>query len=430
MANGISRRQWLERVGWGATALSATGWMGALAEAAPERPRTSVVLLWLNGGPATIDLWDPRPGHPNGGPVQAIPTATPGLRLSEYLPKLAAWTDKMAFVRSMTSKEGDHARAVHFVRTGYVPQAAIDFPDWGAALAKATAAAGASLDSDKLPRFVSIGPPQRTGFAGSGFLGPRHAPLVLGKGAKLASELRAPHLEPAAGVSAAQNQRRQELLAQADREFVRQHGPGVAQDYAVAQARARRMMRPEVAGAFNLAEESDAVVAAYGGSLFGQGCLLARRLLERGVSFVEVSLDGWDTHQDNFPRVKGLAGQLDRAFASLLNDLQTRGRLESTLVVCLGEFGRTPKINRNAGRDHWPQVWAAALAGRGFAGGAAIGKATADGLEVDERPCTVPDLVATVCRLVGVDPREQNLSNVGRPIRIADPEAQPIEELL
>jgi uncharacterized protein (DUF1501 family) len=158
--------------------------------------------------------------------------------------------------------------------------------------------------------------------------------------------------------------------------------------------------------------------------------LLARRLVERGVSFVEVALDGWDTHQANFERVKTLSATLDAGFATLLADLKQRGLLESTLVLCLGEFGRTPRINGNAGRDHWPQSWASVLAGGGIQGGQVIGKTSADGAAVEERPVNIPDLVATVCRAVGIDPQKQNISNVSRPIRIADPIAKPIVELL
>jgi uncharacterized protein (DUF1501 family) len=164
--------------------------------------------------------------------------------------------------------------------------------------------------------------------------------------------------------------------------------------------------------------------------MFGQGVLLARRLVERGVPFVEVTLDGWDTHQNNFDRVKELCGTLDAAFAALLADLKERGLLDSTLVVCQGEFGRTPKINASTGRDHWPASWAVALAGGGIKTGQAVGRTSADGTVVEERPVSVPDLIATVAKAVGIDPKKQNMSNVGRPIRVADPSFRLIEELV
>ncbi|MBX9626673.1 MAG: DUF1501 domain-containing protein, partial [Gemmataceae bacterium] len=204
----------------------------------------------------------------------------------------------------------------------------------------------------------------------------------------------------------------------------------VAESVRAATLQAVRLMRPEAAAAFDLDAETDKTRAAYGKGVFAEGCLLARRLVERGVPFVEVTLDGWDTHDKNFDRVRELSGTLDAAFAALLSDLKDRGLLDATLVVCQGEFGRTPKINGQTGRDHWPASWAVALAGGGIKGGQVVGKTTADGTAVDGDPTSVPDLIATVATAVGVDPRKQNMSNVGRPIRVADPAAVPIRGLL
>jgi uncharacterized protein (DUF1501 family) len=196
-------------------------------------------------------------------------------------------------------------------------------------------------------------------------------------------------------------------------------------------------MRTDAAKAFNLGEEKPALRDAYGRNLFGQGCLLVRRLVERGVPFVEVTLSnatgvmaGWDTHQQNFDQVKRLCGVLDPAWATLLTDLKERGLLDTTLVVWMGEFGRTPKINPEAGRDHFPNAWSTVLGGGGIKGGQVVGKTSPDGMTVAERPVTVPDFVATVCKALGVDPRKQNMSNVGRPIRLADPAGKPIQEVL
>jgi uncharacterized protein (DUF1501 family) len=189
-------------------------------------------------------------------------------------------------------------------------------------------------------------------------------------------------------------------------------------------------MDPEAASAFDLAGEPATLRTAYGRDVFGQGCLLARRLVERRVPFVEVTLGGWDTHRNNFEQVQRLSQRLDAGFSTLLTDLRDRGLLESTLVVCLGEFGRTPRINANAGRDHWPATWSVALAGGGIRGGQAVGSTTADGTEVADRPIAVPDVIATICHSLSIDPRRQNISNVSRPIRIADPDAKPIRELL
>ena len=198
------------------------------------------------------------------------------------------------------------------------------------------------------------------------------------------------------------------------------------------------MLRSRAALAFNLDSEPDALRDAYGRNPFGQGCLLARRLVEQGVPFVEVALSGvdrsqafgWDTHQDNFESVKKLGAVLDPGWATLIEDLKLRGLLETTLIVWMGEFGRTPAINKQSGRDHFPAAWTTVLAGGGIAGGRAIGRTSGDGMTVEDRPVTVPDFMATICKALGIDPSKQNVSDVGRPIRIADPAARPIAEAL
>jgi uncharacterized protein (DUF1501 family) len=196
-------------------------------------------------------------------------------------------------------------------------------------------------------------------------------------------------------------------------------------------------MRTAAQRAFNLDEETAATRDAYGRNLFGQGCLLARRLVEQGVPFVEVTLGafsnnflGWDTHNNNFDQVQRLSGILDPAWSNLMQDLRDRGLLDSTLIVWMGEFGRTPRINGQRGRDHWPNCWSAVLAGGGIRGGQVVGRTTDDGTAVQDKPVTVPDFLATVCRALGIDPRNQNMSNVGRPIRLVDLTGRPIDEVL
>jgi hypothetical protein len=421
-----SRRDWLRLSAVGAFGVSQSGWLRALAADAETLPRhKSVILLWMNGGPATIDLWDLKPGHPNGGPFQEI-EAAPGLKISEHLPKLARLGKEFAVIRSMATREGDHQRARVVGLTGYTPQGAIQFPALGALVAH-------EFDDPKadLPGFVSIG---RASDVGGGFLGPRFAPLVVGgertgPGAPTA-DLRVPDLDLPAGVDAPTHAKRLGLLAGLEEGFAPGKGQPVAEATRAATERAVRLMRPEAAAAFRLEDEKPALRDAYGRTSFGQGCLLARRLVERGVSFVEVSLDGWDTHADNFERVKTLSGKLDAGFATLLTDLKDRGLLDSTLVVCQGEFGRTPKINGQTGRDHWPASWSAVLAGAGVRGGQAVGRTSADGVTVEGEPTRTADLIATVIKAAGLDPMKQNMSNVSRPIRLADPSGKPIKELL
>jgi hypothetical protein len=206
-------------------------------------------------------------------------------------------------------------------------------------------------------------------------------------------------------------------------------GQGTA-THVTAYDRAVRLQRQAAARTFDLSEEPGPLRDRYGRSLFGQGCLLARRLVERGVPFVEVTLGGWDTHDNNFEQVKTLCEVLDPAWATLMEDLGDRGLLDSTLVVWMGEFGRTPGINPRSGRDHYPAAWSAVLGGGGIRGGQAVGKTSKDGMSVEERPVKVPDLMATICLALGLDPKKQNMSNVARPIRLADPSAVPVKEVL
>jgi hypothetical protein len=404
-----------------------SGWLRALAADAPKKPVKSVVVLWLNGGPATIDMWDLKPGHKNGGPFKEIDTTAPGLKIGEHLPKLAKHGKELAVVRSMKTKEGDHDRAAFLLRTGYTPVGAIQFPAVGAVVAKELGS-----ESSDLPNFVSIAPGRYAATVGGGFLGPKYAPLGIGEsnGYAPSDNLKVPDLTRTTGVSDGAQDARFDLLAGMEKRFAAGRAAPVVDSIQAATARAIRLMRPEAAAAFDLSGEKAKTRDAYGRSVFSQGVLLARRLVERGVPFVEVTLDGWDTHQNNFERVKELCGTLDGAFAALLADLKDRGLLESTLVVCQGEFGRTPNINASTGRDHWPASWAVALAGGGIKTGQAVGKTSPDGTAVEERPVSVPDLIATVAKAVGIDPMKQNMSNVGRPIRVADPDAKPMGELV
>lgn len=421
----VSRRAFIRNLGQAAGIVCAAPWLAEIALAANHTSKKSVILLWLNGGPATIDLWDCKPASENGGPVTEIATATPGLRISEYLPQVAKWTEEMILIRSMTSREGDHSRAAHLVRTGYVPQASIDFPDMGAVFANEAGEPDAGL-----PSFVSIAPPSRTAFKGAGFLGPKASPLTIGGPNQESEGLRIPYLFPTDDISDARQMGRTSLLNILNTGHSSSSDEPIVDSFKTATRRALQLMNPRIAKTFDLSQETDRVRESYGRSVFGQGCLIARRLIEKQVPFVELTLDGWDTHQDNFNRVRVLAEQLDRGYSQLLGDLADRGLLDSTLIVCAGEFGRTPRINNSTGRDHWPNSWAVSLAGGGVNGGQAIGHTSADGTKIEGDSCTAGDLIATLATAVGIDPRKQNDSNVGRPIRVADPDGKVIEGVL
>jgi uncharacterized protein (DUF1501 family) len=421
LRDSMTRRSWLQA----AAGLSLSGWFGQLAAQATGDPRRrrSCILLWMAGGPSQMDTCDLKPDHANGGPFRPIDTATPGVRISEHLPRLAGHTDRLAVIRSMRTREGDHGRATAHLRTGYLPQGAIRFPSLGALVSNELADMSADL-----PGFVSVTPQGAFAQASvaAGFLGPRHAPLVVGAGS---NGLRVEDLDDTM-VTAERARERRQLMHELESEFLAARpGPGTA-SHVNAYDRASRLERRAAAQAFDLAAEPAALRDRYGRSSFGQGCLLARRLVERGVPFVEVTLGGWDTHDNNFEQVRALSDVLDAGWATLMADLSQRGLLDETVVVWMGEFGRTPGINPRNGRDHFPPAWSVVLGGGGIVGGQVVGRTSPSGSAVETRPVSVPDLLATVCLALGLDPNKQNQSNVDRPIRLADPSAQPLREVL
>jgi hypothetical protein len=444
---GLSRREWLKLSSAGVVGYSLSGWLGALASETAKDPkrRRSCILLWMNGGPSQLDTFDPKPGHANGGPVKVIDTSVPGIQISEHLPKIAKYMEHMAIIRSMNTKENDHGQGAYYLHTGYAPRGPIQYPSIGSLVA-----AEVGTDEAALPNYVSIAPYRffNADAFNSGFLGPKYAPLFVADNAQFAAQgnamnndydklLKVQDIDRLVGIAEDRFNARIELLQDLEKDFVAQR-PGVAsKSHHTAYERAVKLMRTAASRAFNIEEEPTKVRDSYGKNLFGQGCLLARRLVEQGVPFVEVTLGGlagnnlgWDTHQNNFEAVKQLSGVLDAAWSSLMEDLKQRGLLDTTLIVWAGEFGRTPKISGNSGRDHWATGWSTVLAGGGFKGGQVIGKTSADGMTIEDRPVTAPDFIATIAKAMGMDPRKQHMSNVGRPIRIADPEANAIEQLV
>lgn len=432
-----TRRHFLRAAG-ASLAVSASGWLAPFAQASANDPsrKRSCILLWMNGGPSTIDLWDLKPGHDNGGPFKEIPTRVPGIRISEHLPTLAKFTDRMAILRGMSTKEGDHERASFQMKTGQLPMGPIPYPNIGALISKEI-----GDPKSELPNFISIAP-RRLFFLNDpntpGFLGPNHAPLLVGTsnafneptGERMWEQLKVENLERPKSVEAIHADSRLSLLREMQEEFSTIRPTSLSESHAAAYDRAARLMTSQSAEAFDLSKEPERVRDRYGKSLFGQGCLLARRLVEKGVPFVEVTMSGWDTHGNNFDFVKRNSEHLDKGWGSLMADLKDRGLLDSTLIVWMGEFGRTPRINAGNGRDHYPNAWATVLAGGGIKGGQVIGKTSADGTTVEDRKTSVHDLLATVCGALGVDHEKQNMSNVGRPIRIVDKSARPVTEVI
>lgn len=432
----LNRRDCLRAAAAAVGGFSLSGWLPVMADqlGADPRRRRHVILLWMSGGPAQTDTFDMKPGHENGGEFRELETNVPGVRFSEHLPRLAAHADKLAIVRGLSTREGDHTRGTHLMRTGKPPMGSTRFPALGAALGK-------ELGSEEvaLPRYVSIAPYRalsRDAY-GSGFLGPRYSPLVVGandtgvdmtphSGEFARLVVNSMHAPP--GVSDEQLSRRLRVWEQLQTRFVRRHPGAAPTAHQTVYRSAVNLMQSEAASAFDLEQEAVAIRERYGNGLFGQGCLMARRLIEQGVSFVEVTLNGWDTHSNNFEQVRGLSEQLDNGWASLMEDLEERGLLESTTILWLGEFGRTPQINAQAGRDHFPSGWTCVFAGGGIAGGQVYGRTSRDGRTVEEGKLGVSDVLATLCAAAGVDPATKNLSETGRPLPIVD--GSPVEALL
>lgn len=420
----------------GAVGVSYSGWLPRLARAAESATsRKACILLWMSGGPTQTDTFDPKPDHENGGPTKPIATSVPGISIAEHLPGLAQQMQDLAIIRGLTSTEGDHSRGSQLMMTGYRPRgAAVNYPVLGSLLSKELGRA----DND-LPNFVSVSP-FRFAQLGPGFLGPEYAPLTVSGQSddpSARANLTIENLLPPTGVGRGSMENRFGLLRFLQDEFGAVHTAESSASHNANYERAMRMVRTEAKGAFRLDEEPEELRDAYGRNRFGQGCLLARRLVERGVAFVEVTLSDfdnsslvWDTHSDNFTRVKQLCEVLDPAWSTLMNDLRDRGLLDDTLIVWMGEFGRTPQINGNAGRDHFPLAWSNVLAGAGVRGGQVVGDTGVDGLNVVDRPVTVPELYATICAAVGVDPTLKNISDEGRPIGIVDGDAAPVQELV
>jgi RNA polymerase sigma factor (sigma-70 family) len=357
----------------------------------------SCIILWMTGGPSQIDTFDPKPGRATGGKFRAINTTIKGVQISEHLPRLAKLTGHLAIVRSLTHGEGDHARGTLLMRTGHSPDGT-DYPTLGCLLAKELGA-----DRPDLPPYVSIAATRLLVPAAysSGPLGPHYAPLMVAE-----RKFGGDEAEPDAVLR---------LPAE--------------EDFKALTPERRAKMRQAVARAFDLRAEKPAVRDAYGRTLFGQGCLLARRLVQAGVPVVEVTLPGWDTHRDNFNTVQALSGELDAAWAALLKDLHKSKRLENTLVVWMGEFGRTPRINDQGGRDHHPAFFTVVLGGCGIKGGQVIGKTDADGESIVERPVTPPELLSTIYQAVGIDPaREYRIG--GRRVPFVDREMKAVKEAL
>jgi uncharacterized protein (DUF1501 family) len=369
----------------------------------------------MNGGPSHLDTFNLRPGASGAGLFKPIKTRVPEIEICEHLPMLADQANHLAIIRSMSSKEGNHQRAQYLMHTGYAPNPTITHPSLGGWVNEEM--------GDKnfdLPNFVSISGPS----IGAGFLGVQYGPFVVqNPGQPLQN------MHYFQNVDDSRFSQRQAALGMLENEFASETGDIKVTGRQQVYAKAVRMMQSPKMKAFDLTDEPEAVKAAYGDTNFGRGCLMARRLVESGVKFVEVVLDGWDTHNDNFNRTTKLMQTFDPAMSTLIKELSDRNMLDSTLIIWMGEFGRTPKINANEGRDHYPQAWNAVLAGGGARGGLAYGQTDAEGAKVVDKPVAVNDFFATIATLLGMNPGKSFNTPVGRPIAITE-KGKPITDLI
>jgi uncharacterized protein (DUF1501 family) len=400
----------------------AAGALGALVQPAVARQldqaQKRVLLIWLSGGSSQLETWDPKPGTDTGGPFQTIATSVPGIHICELLPYTARQMHHMALVRGVNTAEDDHGKGAVIMHTGRRPEPRTEFPALGSVMAKLLGS-----DDNPLPGYVHVTPGGGSGFGkqDSAFLGPKYASVTLADGKPPANLL------PPESLAAALDRQRNDIRAHVNDRFLRNRRTAETEAYTESFDQAAQVMRRR--DVFDITKESSALRDRYGTHDFGRHCLLARRLLESGVTFVKVTHTNYDTHHENFDFHIEQVGEFDRTFATLLDDLHQRGLLESTLVMVLSEFGRTPKINRNYGRDHWSHAWSVALAGCGIKGGSVSGKTNANGTAVTEREVNSGHLFHTYFRALGLNPRRNHYPQ-GQPVPMADPKADAITEVL
>ncbi len=410
--------------------------LAAQPSGSPAVRAKSCILIWLDGGPSHLETFDPKPDAPVEvrGPLASIATSIAGVRIGECLPKTAEMLDDVAIIRSITSPLGEHNFGTHYLMTGYQPSPALEYPSLGSVLAHTRQGSGLALpDHIAVPDFQVGG----GRLSGSGYLPSSTAPFAIG-GDPAQADFKVRDLDLFRGLDLSRLERRRQYASALDR-FGDDQAQARSGDSDLERAY-HLLSSPAAKQAFDLSREAANVRQRYGGKSIGQSCLLARRLVEAGVPFVTVNQRGWDTHNDLVTRLKdgftgakvgvGLIPSLDLALTALLQDLRDRRLLDETLVVVMGEFGRTPKLNTQGGRDHWPRVFSVLLAGGGVPGGQIIGSSDATGESPNDRPITPSDLAATIYSLLGVDPQLELHTSDGRPVRVAHATAQLIPELI
>jgi len=413
---GASRRSFLQSSLAGMLGFTLSeGFARHAIAAPPANSPKNCILLWMDGGPSQLETFDPKPGTKNGGPTRSVRSSIPDVEINEALPQVAEQLEHLNLIRSMVTSEGSHQRAKYLGHTGYAPQPTIQHPSLGAMVSEELGNPEFSL-----PDFISIGSPS----FGPGYLGQEHAPFVVNDPTK-----KLENAAPPGSVNPERFRSRLALLDRMERRFAGKHSGTKVKDHHETYREAVRFMNAPEMVSFDLEDEPAAIRDAYGRTSFGQGCLMARRLIETGVRFVEVTLRGWDTHEDNFSRTANLCGELDPAFATLVRELRERDLWDSTLVVWMGEFGRKPQIDAREGRGHWTRGWNVVLGGAGLPEGRAIGATSSDGTEVIDSPISIPDLYHTVLTALDINPFTEYMTSLRRPITYVDDKAKGIRQL-
>jgi hypothetical protein len=413
----IARRQFLGGfaggVGAAALGLGALTRPAASAELAKQHKR--IVVFFMAGGLSQLESWDPKPGTRTGGPFRAIPTSVPGIQICELMPQTAKQMQHLCLVRGVNTREDDHGKGAYMMVTGRRDSPALDYPRLGAVAAKALAP-----ENSPLPGHIQITPGGGGGRSNdSAYLGPQFSSVVLGGGQ--------PPQNTSPAVAAAIDAQRNEFRRKANERFLSRRRTAQTDLYTHSYEQALQLM--ERRDAFDITKEPAKAQERYGNHDLGKQCLLARRLLEQGVTFVQISHSNYDTHNENFDFHIEQLGEFDQAYATFIDDLHQRGMLDSTLVIVMSEFGRTPNINLYYGRDHWSAAWSVALAGCGVKRGTAFGKTNDLGTEVVDGQVDHGNLFHTYLSAVGLD-STASFDIGGREMPMADPAAKPIDGVL
>jgi uncharacterized protein (DUF1501 family) len=420
----LNRRGFLGALAAGAAGyaadMSQVGLLGSPALASElQRQQKSCIVLWLAGGASQLETWDPKPGAVTGGPFRAIPTSVPGVHISELMPKMAQRMKNTCIIRSLNTRNGDHASGAKTMMRGRRDEANLKYPDLGAVLARELGKTDSPVPDYVHFYFETEGRSMAPG--SSGFLGARYEPMELYK------SMIPENISRLKETSDQDHQQRAELRDFLSKRFSEGRGTSTVNSHAEAYSRVRGLMSSEKL--FDPAQEPQKVRDQYGPTQFGQQAMVARRLVEAGVPFVRVSRAWWDSHGQNFETHQEMVPELDHVMATLIDDLEQRGLLKNTLIITMAEFGRTPQINASLGRDHFASAWSVSLSGAGVKGGAVYGKTDDKGNRVTEGEVGAGELFATIYSALGIAPHK-NYYVGSRPVPLVDKDIKPIKDVL